>query len=139
VPGLRRALRLRSPRDFAAVRAHGRTVHGAALLLGWRANDLSHNQYGFVVGKRVGNAVTRNLVKRRLRAIIQQLHPEIAPGHALVITAKAAAAGCSFTALQGEMQQLLRRAKLYHTANTRAAAPPAPGDPSPTDPQEGSS
>ena len=142
MPGLRRALRLRSPRDFAAVRAEGRTVHGAALLLGWRANELPHNQYGFVVGKRVGNAVTRNLVKRRLRAIIQDLRPEIAPGYAIVITAKATAAGCSFAALQDEAQHLLRRAKLRHAAQprtgARAALPPTPHGLSPSDPQEGS-
>ena len=68
-----RALRLRSPADFAAVRAQGRTLHFPSLALGWRAIELPHNQYGFVVGKRVGKAVTRNLVKRRLRANLESI------------------------------------------------------------------
>ncbi len=134
-------MRLRSPRDFAAVRAHGRTVHSATLLLGWRPNALPHNQYGFVVGKRVGNAVTRNLVKRRLRAIVQAVSPEIAPGYAVVITAKAAAAGTAFATLEGEVRQLLRRAKLWHPVSSRTGAPEgfvaaSHGSP-PADPQGG--
>jgi ribonuclease P protein component len=125
---LKRDERLRSPRAFAAVRAEGRTAHGATLILGWRNVAASHNQYGFVVGKRVGNAVTRNLVKRRLRAIIIEMQPNLCNGYAIVITAKAGAAARTFADLQHEVRSLLRRAKLWQPA----PAPPA------SDPQEGS-
>ncbi len=133
-----RALRLRSPADFAAVRAQGRTLHFPSLALGWRAIELPHNQYGFVVGKRVGKAVTRNLVKRRLRAIIQQMQPEIATSHAIVITAKPAAAGRTFAELQSEVQQALTRAKLWSgSGKTNQAASQAQA-PIARDPSEGS-
>jgi ribonuclease P protein component len=136
VAGLRRAVRLRASADFAAVRSQGRTLHFPTLMLGWRANDLTHNQYGFVVGKRVGNAVTRNLVKRRLRAIIQQMQSEIATGYAVVITAKPAAARRTFVELQGDVRQALKRAKLWSAGKQNQTTPTDVS--SAHDPQEGS-
>jgi ribonuclease P protein component len=113
MPGITRAQRLRSPRDFAAVRAQGRSIRGAALILGWRATGMVHTQFGFVVSKRVGNAVTRNRIKRRLRAALQQRLDHIAPGIAIVFTAKPSAAEYSFAALEHEALSLLQRAKLW--------------------------
>jgi ribonuclease P protein component len=81
------------------------------------------------VGKRVGNAVTRNLVKRRLRSLAQQVRPQLATGFALVITAKAGAAQRSFDDLHAELRGLLRRAKLWQNSdatNPATAQLPAP-------------
>ncbi len=116
MPGITRAQRLRSPRDFAAVRAHGRAVHSPALALGWRDTGTAQTQIGFVVGKRTGNAVTRNRIKRRLRAILQQRLGHLAPGMAIVLTARPPAADLPFAALEHEVQTLLRRAKLWREA-----------------------
>lgn len=134
MPGLRRARRVRAARDFAAVRGDGRTAHAPALMLGWRAaeDSASPSRFGFVVGKRVGNAVTRNLVKRRLRAIIAGWQGNITVGQTIIITARPAAATRSFAELEGDIRQLLRRAKLWQ-ANPALAVNPPP------DPQEGSS
>jgi ribonuclease P protein component len=134
MPGLGRSRRVRAAREFAAVRGGGRTVHATALMLGWRSADdaASPSRFGFVVGKRVGNAVTRNLVKRRLRAIIAGWQANIVAGQTIVITARPAAATRTFDELSGDVRYLLRRAKLWHNP-----APVAPSDAA--DPQEGSS
>ena len=143
MPGIRRAARLRKPREFAAVRAQGRTVHGSALALGLHAVELLHNQFGFVVGKRVGNAVMRNLVKRRLRAIVQQMQAHIAPGWMVVISAKPNAAHRTFAELDQELHQLMRRAKLWLVAPLPDSKPAHQQTqvkvPAILDPQEGSS
>ncbi len=136
MPGLGRTRRVRAPRDFATVRGAGRTVHATALMLGWHpAEDAaSPTRFGFVVSKRVGNAVTRNLVKRRLRAIIAGWQTHITPGQTIIITARPAAATRDFDDLSGDVRGLLRRAKLWHTPpHPAASVPPA------ADPQEGSS
>ena len=65
---------------------------------------------GFVVSKAVGNAVTRNRVKRRLRHLARE-HVSSLPGSAvLVIRALPAAATASAAELRGDLARCLRRA-----------------------------
>lgn len=56
-------------------------------------------QIGFIVAKTVGNAVTRNLVKRRLREIVFATVKELPFGVNVVVRALPAAAGASYDEL----------------------------------------
>ncbi|HEY1389508.1 MAG TPA: ribonuclease P protein component [Ktedonobacterales bacterium] len=113
---LRRAQRLRSPRDFQRVRAQGRRVSGAVLLLGYAARSASGDsnltRIGFSVSRRVGGAVVRNRVKRRLREVMRRRLARIAPGYDLVITARPGAADARMETLEQEVAGLLARARL---------------------------
>lgn len=113
---LRRMQRLRSPRDFQRVRAQGRRVSGAVLLLGYVArsepDDSGVTRIGFSVSRRVGGAVARNRVKRRLREVIRRKLARIAPGYDLVITARPGAADARMETLEQDVAVLLARARL---------------------------
>ena len=69
---------------------------------------------GFAVGRRVGPAVTRNRVRRRLRAIMQDVDPEseadLAPG-AYLVGAGPAAATQSYRELRGQVAECLAALK----------------------------
>lgn len=81
------------------------------------------SRFGFAVGKRVGNAVARNLVKRRLREATRALRP--ADGWDVVIVARPAAATADFAQLGGALRSLFGRARLLETrADVRSAASP---------------
>ena len=58
---------------------------------------------GFAVSKAVGNAVTRNRVRRRLRAIATDILPETPAGTGLVVRALAPAARASFSELSSDV------------------------------------
>ena len=64
---------------------------------------------GFVVSKAVGNAVTRNLVKRRLRAAVAEWMSTLPEGALLVVRALPAAANASFVELGEQLDSALRR------------------------------
>ena len=57
-------------------------------------NDLSYSRVGLSVSKRVGNAVTRNLVKRRIRSVF--VNVETTQGWDVVVTAKPESADATF-------------------------------------------
>jgi ribonuclease P protein component len=67
-------------------------------------------RHGYAIPKRVGPAVTRNLVRRRLREALRLL--PLREGFDLVITVRPEAAKVSFHALRTELILLLRRARL---------------------------
>jgi len=88
----------------------GQRVRHPLLGVGYRSNGLAESRIGFAVGKRVGNAVTRNLIRRRLRAIIRTT--PFVPGYDLVVTAWPEAAAARYGELEQAFRQCARRAKL---------------------------
>ena len=65
---------------------------------------------GFVVSKRVGPAVIRNRVKRRLRAAARAMLPRLRPGRDLAFRARPAAATATLGELRAAMDELTLRA-----------------------------
>ena len=101
---------LKRPQDFAAVRRRGRSWSNRTLVLVALPNELGVSRFGFTVGRRVGNAVARNKVKRRLREAARQ--SEITDGWDLVVLARMGAASAGYRQLSVDMADLLRRARL---------------------------
>ena len=83
-----RELRLRRGSDIDRVRSRGRSWTSRLLVLAFLPNDLAHNRYGFAVGKRVGGSVERNRAKRLMREAIRLRHPELTPGHDVLLIAR---------------------------------------------------
>lgn len=88
-------------------------------------NACPHSRFGFAVGKRIGTAVVRNRVKRRLREAVRALQP--AGGWDVVVIARPAAAEADFAGLRGALAALFRRAGLV--AADPAGRDAAPGGP----------
>lgn len=86
-------------------------------------------RFGVAVGRRIGGAVVRNRVKRRLRHILRDLEPRVRPGLYAVVTARASAATASYAALREVVERLLQRAGALRAgeADTAPYAWPAGG------------
>lgn len=64
---------------------------------------------GFTVSRKVGGAVVRNRVRRRLRALAAELMPRLAaPGHDYVLIGRAATEERSFAALKQDLETALK-------------------------------
>lgn len=83
----------------------GKRRANGLLVLGAIPNGLEFSRSGFSVGKRVGNAVRRNLVKRRLRHIASELIGR--DGWDLVVIARKDASEAGYRDLRGALGQLL--------------------------------
>jgi len=105
-----RERRLRRPADFSAVHRRGRSLSADLLSIRRLQTGQPVSRVGFAVGKRVGDAVVRNRVKRRLRAVVTSL--TLVPGWDLVVSARPAAAAGDYRTLHDSLTQLLRRARL---------------------------
>ncbi|GAB4104858.1 ribonuclease P protein component [Micromonospora taraxaci] len=66
---------------------------------------------GFVVSKAVGNAVTRNRVRRRLRALVRERLVDLPSGSTLVVRALPAAAQASYSRLATDLDAALAVAR----------------------------
>jgi len=66
-------------------------------------------RFGFIVSKQVGTAVTRNTVRRRLKAVCAEALPQLRPGADVVIRALPSAASADFGALRAEVNRCLAR------------------------------
>ncbi|MEZ4553579.1 MAG: ribonuclease P protein component [Dehalococcoidia bacterium] len=102
--------RLTRRQDFLLVLQQGQRVRHSLLGVGYRRNGLDESRVGFAVGKRVGNAVTRNLVRRRLRAITRATG--LVRGYDIVVTARPEAAGARYGELERAFRQCARRGNL---------------------------
>ena len=72
--------------------------------------DSSHNRYAFMVSKRVGNAVTRNKIRRRLREVVRNTC--VTTGWDAVFIVRKGAESADFTALRQSTQNVLDRANI---------------------------
>jgi ribonuclease P protein component len=109
--------RLRRSRDFEAVMRHGRRARDPLLHLAARANELPYSRVGYAVSRRVGGAVVRNRVKRRLRAIVREL--PIRGGFDIVAVPQHSSARASFDEISSATA---RCAAKLHLLNVESAA-----------------
>jgi ribonuclease P protein component len=102
--------RLTERADFLAA-AKGARVPAEAFVLQARARgDVAAPRFGFTVSKKVGSAVERNRVRRRLREIVRRnaaLIPE--SGHDYVLIGRRAALAMPFERIEAEFSRAMAR------------------------------
>lgn len=101
---------LRRPADFAALQQRGTSRAHPLLVVRTAANGLDRTRYAFSTGRRLGGAVVRNRVRRRLREIVRSLTPRVERGWDVLIVARPGSAGASYAQLREVLARLFARA-----------------------------
>ena len=101
--------RLKKRKDFTRVYQRGKSHAGKYLILYCRKTRFDIYRVGFTVSKKVGNAVVRNKVRRRLKEITR-LRPELfQPGRDYIFIARPASAQVSYRELEKDLESLLNK------------------------------
>ncbi len=101
---------IKKRRDFLSAAAKGKKFVAATFILQMQRRDEAHPagpeaRFGFTVTKKMGNAVIRNRIKRRLRAALRQVAAKHAQaGHDYVLISRHKALDCVFPDLLRDME-----------------------------------
>jgi len=96
--------------QFQLIYEKGGSWAGREVVVKALPNELELTRYGFAIGKRVGKAVVRNRIKRRLREILRRA--PLQKGWDVVIIARMPAAQADYRSLEICVRKLLNRAGL---------------------------
>jgi ribonuclease P protein component len=119
---VKREHRLRTSAEFAHVRDAARRGWPHRLLVLYVApNDLGHTRVGITVSGRVGKAVVRNRVRRRLREALRARFGRLQPGLDLLIIARPPSAQATWAVLSQALDTLLARAETLRAATEPAS------------------
>lgn len=109
---MKQQFRLRHSSDFLRVRRDGGSYASSLAALAFLQNELDYSRFGFVVSKRLGKAVHRNKVKRRMREVVRLHLPRIKPGFDVVIIARQPAREAGYAEIEQALLRLLAKAGL---------------------------
>ena len=114
---MKRSHRLTHSPRIGQVRQRGRTTPHPLIVLAVApaATPDALTRHAFAVGKRIGKANIRNLVKRRMREAVRVRESLIVPGYDILWIAREPIVEADFWAIDAAVAQVLRRAKLLRS------------------------
>ncbi|OLS02717.1 ribonuclease P protein component [Tissierella creatinophila] len=104
--------RIRKNMEFKNIYKVGKNYWNRNLILYVKNNGLNETRVGYTITKKIGNAVTRNKIRRRMKEIYRLNFHNIKDGYDLIFIAKRSIVDISFEELEGSMIHIMSIAKL---------------------------
>ena len=120
---MQRRHRLTGNKRYSQIHTEGTSAANRLLVVRFLANDLDRSRFGCLVSKRIGNAVVRNRVRRRLREAVR--HHAVKSGWDAVFIARRGIERATFQQLKRAAGNLLLQTRLVDndSQETGIAAP----------------
>jgi ribonuclease P protein component len=109
---VKRRYRVRDNERFQEIRRHGKSYSNRLAVLCILENSLPYSRFGFSVSRRIGNAVVRNRVKRRMREAVRLRMHRIRSGWDCVLIARGPIRSAAYGEIERACTRLFRRASL---------------------------
>jgi ribonuclease P protein component len=106
---MKHTVSLKGNRSFRRMYSKGKSAATATLVLYIRRNGAGENRLGLTVGTKVGKAVRRNRIRRRLREIYRLHEDGLRRGWDIVAVARTRAAEASYRELEADFLRAAAR------------------------------
>ncbi|HHW06797.1 MAG TPA: ribonuclease P protein component [Clostridia bacterium] len=110
---MQRRYRLTGNAQFKEVYSRGRSYVGYYLVLYVKENQSDQTRIGFTVSKKIGKAVVRNRIKRKLREVCRLNLDRFAKGYDIIFVARKKIKGIRYHLVEQEIEKLCTRAGLW--------------------------
>lgn len=104
--------RLRKNMEFKRVYNGGKSYWNRNLILYVRKNDLENSRIGITITKKIGNAVVRNRIRRRMKEILRLKLRNIKSGYDLILIPKKNVQDISYKDLESAMIHIMSISKI---------------------------
>ncbi|MFC0525951.1 ribonuclease P protein component [Pontibacillus salicampi] len=112
--------RIKKNEEFQHVFKHGQSFANRQLVLYYlKKEDQEQFRIGLSVSKRIGNAVTRNQIKRYLRQAFHELGSSMNPSYDIVIIARKPTNQMDFFQMKKSLTHVLSKTNLLVKSNVK--------------------
>ena len=109
---------LKKNKEFNLVYNQGKSIASKYLVLYYyNKNDTDQIKAGFSISKRIGKAVVRNKLRRRLKEIIRDEEDNLKKGYNIIFIARKPVINLDFHKIKKDVKKLFKKADLYVVGN----------------------
>ena len=101
--------------EFRRMYAKGKSGVSSCLVVYYRKNRLGHNRLGVTVSTKLGHAVVRNRVRRRIREIFRLSQGKMKQGYDCIVVARTRAAHADYWELKRAFEKTCKKLDLWET------------------------
>ncbi len=106
--------RIKKKSDFKRVYENGERFFHSYFVIFYLKNGLGYSRLGLTVSRKIGRAVVRNRIKRRLREIFRLNRYRINGGFDLVFNVKRSILNASYVDIERAFFDFLEKCKISH-------------------------
>ena len=117
---MKHTVSLKQNHEFRRLYNKGTSAASPYLAVYCRKNRLGYSRLGLTTGVKLGHAVQRNRVRRRLREIYRLSEDRLSPGWDIVVVARVKAVHARYSDLERSFHQLARKLGLLSPGEDRA-------------------
>ena len=114
---MKKRFRVKKEKDFNAIFKEGKSFANRKFVIYRLENNEQHFRVGLSVSKKLGNAVMRNQIKRRIRHILIEHKNQLVENVDFVVIARKGVEILDYTEMEKNLLHVLKLSKIYQEGN----------------------
>lgn len=103
---------IKKNQEYKSVYNTNDSISDFNLVLFLKKNNYGYNRFGFTAAKKIKKAVSRNLIRRRLKEIVRLNEDYLNQGYDIILMARVNATDSDYISLEKSFKKLIKRKKL---------------------------